>query len=142
VTDDELLAQVHAAFTALDPVPGALPQAGRAALGWRTPGAVLAELCADQDASTAGIRGGARLLTFSCPEARVEFEVLDAEIAGQVERAGPRPAEVLVRHPAGGLATTTDRHGRFTVSPVPSGPVSLVFRWPDATSVVTSWVRL
>jgi hypothetical protein len=140
MTDDELLAQVDAAFAVLDPMPEAVPDAGRAALGWRVPGAALAELSADQDAGAAGIRGGARLLTFEAPGARVEFEVLDTELAGQVERPGP--AEVVVRCPSGLLAASTDRHGRFVVSPVPSGLVSLVFTWPDATSVVTSWVRL
>lgn len=149
MTDDELLAQVNEAFTMLDPTPSGVLDAGRAALGWRVPGAVLAELSADRDAAAAGLRGGTRLLTFTCPEGleglegpegQVEFEVLEFEIAGHVAREGQ--AEVLVRHPSGQLASRTDRHGRFIVSSVPSGLVSLVFSWPDATSIVTSWVRL
>lgn len=140
MTDDELLAQVNEVFTTFDPMPSAVQDAGRAALGWRVPGAVLAELSADRDAAAAGLRGGARLLTFTCSTGQVEFEVLDLEIAGRVDREGP--AEVLVRHPSGHLASRTDRHGRFIVSPVPAGFVSLLVTWPDATAIVTSWVRL
>jgi hypothetical protein len=142
--DDELLAQVDAAFAALDPVPAGVLSAGRSAIGMRIPGAVLAELTTEQDPASAGIRGEARLLTFACQQARVELEVLDGEdlleLAGQVHHPGP--AKVIVRHPDGELTGSADRDGRFIVSQVPAGLVSLVFHWPDATSVVTSWIRL
>lgn len=142
--DDELLAWVEAAFAEMDPVPAGVLSAGRSAIGLRVPGAVLAELTAEQDPVSAGIRGEARLLTFACQEARVELEVLGGgdrlELAGQVHRPGP--AEVIVRHPDGKLSGSADRDGRFIVSRVPAGLVSLVFRWPDATSVVTSWIHL
>lgn len=144
MNDDQLLAQVRTAFTELDPVPGGVLAAGTAAIRWRVPGAVLAELAADQDAACAGIRGDSRLLTFTGPDVAVEIEVIgsggDRELIGRL--APPAPAEVAVRHPGGELTVWADRSGNFTVTRVPAGPVSLVFWLPDASSVVTSWISL
>jgi hypothetical protein len=149
VTDEELLARVRDAFAELEPVPARVLAAGRAAFAFREPGSVLAGLTGDHDAAAAGLRGSglggtARLLTFAGPDIEVEIEVTgsgaDREIAGRV--APPGPARIRVRHPDGELTCQADRTGHFALPAVPAGLVSLVFRLPDATSIVTSWVRL
>jgi hypothetical protein len=144
VTDEELMARVQEAFAELEPVPAEALAAGRAAFACREPGATLADLTADHDAAAAGVRSSSRLLTFAGPDAEVEIEVTgsgaDREIAGRL--VPPCPARIRVRHPDGEVATRADRTGHFAVSAVPAGLVSLVFRLPDATSIVTSWVRL
>jgi hypothetical protein len=148
VTDEELLARVRDAFAELEPVPTQMLAAGRAAFALREPGAVLADLTGDHGAAAAGLRGSglgtARLLTFAGPDIEVEIEVTGngaaREIAGRL--APPGPARIRVRHPDGELACQADRTGHFALPAVPAGLVSLVFRLPDATSIVTSWVRL
>jgi hypothetical protein len=144
VTDEELMARVREVFGALEPVPVEVFAAGRAAFAHREPGAALADLTGDHEAAAAGVRSGSRLLTFAGPDAEVEIEVTgsgtDREISGRL--APPGPARIRVRHSDGELAALADRTGHFAVSAVPAGLISLVFRLPDATSIVTSWVRL
>ena len=142
--DDELLAEVRAAFSAVDPVPDRVLAAGEAAIAWRVPAAIPIELIADSRPATAGLRGGSRLLTFDGAGLTVEIEVTgagrDRELAGRLRP--PAPAQVRVRQPGGELRARADRTGHFVVPRVPTGLTSLVFRLPDATSIVTSWVRL
>jgi hypothetical protein len=144
MTDDELLAQVHAAFSVLDPAPPALLVTGRTALRHHLPHAALAELTADQDAATAGVRSRAtRLLTFTLPGTLIEVEVSGDRVLEMFGRLmPPTRAKVLVRHPEGERRAETDGDGHFAVEGIPSGPVSLVFGLPDETAVVTSWIRL
>lgn len=140
-TDERLLDRVRAAFAELEPLPACIASAGRAAFGWRVPGALLADLTAYLDAATAGLRGGARLLTFNGPGVRVDLEVTGAgEVAGRLDP--PAAARVLVRHPDVSLTCGADEGGHFVLSGMPAGLVSLVFGLPDGTSIVTSWVRL
>jgi hypothetical protein len=151
INDDEtLLGQVKAAFAALDPVPARVRDAALAAFAARPPrDAALAELSADSaDGVPAGtgVRGrhGPRLLVFTGPDITVEIEVTgddaDREIAGRL--TPPVPADIAVRHLHGEVAAYADGAGHFVVSAVPAGSVSLVFVLPDASSIVTSWVRL
>ena len=70
----------------------------------------------------------------------MEIEVRGRELVGQL--APPSAAEVILRSPVGDRGTRTDEAGAFALSGVPSGVVSLLFRLADATSVVTSWVRV
>jgi hypothetical protein len=149
IDDETLLGQVGAAFAALDPVPAQVRDAALAAFATRRPPAALAELSADSaDGLPAGtgVRGrhGPRLLVFTGPGITVEIEVTgddaDREIAGRL--APPAPADIAVRHLHGEVAAHADRAGHFVVPAVPAGPVSLVFVLPDASSIVTSWVRV
>ncbi|OLT15128.1 hypothetical protein BJF79_18655 [Actinomadura sp. CNU-125] len=148
MNDDELLAGVRDAFTVLDPVPGDVLAAGRAALGWRLPAATLAELSLEQGGGAArGTRGEeARTLTFTCPDATVEVRVTGTgrfrEMSGRVV---PAPASVVVRHrdlPADPPGVRVEPGGLFCLPEVPAGLVSLVFRLDDGATVVTSWVRV
>ena len=150
MTDDEiLLARLRDAFAAVDPIPEDVRAAARAAFGWHRPGTALAELTADSaEGAPAGIRGpgedGPRLLVFTGPDVAVEIEVTgdgaEREIVGRL--APPAPADIAVRHASGEVAARTDPAGHFVVPVVPAGPVSLVFLLTDATSIVTSWVRV
>lgn len=158
IDDETLLGQVGAAFAALDPVPVEIRDAALAAFAARLPhGAALAEMSADSaDGVPAGtgVRGrhGPRLLVFTCLGITVEIEVTgddtdrdavrqaDREIAGRL--APPMSAGIAVRHLHGEVTAHADRAGHFVVPAVPAGPVSLVFVLPDASSIVTSWVRL
>ncbi|MFI0350581.1 hypothetical protein [Actinomadura sp. 9N407] len=145
---DDLLSQVRATFQAIDPVPAEVLASARSALAWRRPGAELAELSDDRTGRAAGARGApARALTFTARDTVIEMEIATAgrehEIAGRL--APPAPAQVHVRHL--GLApdrpaTRADRAGQFALTGLPEGLVSLLFRLPDGTSIVTSWIRL
>jgi hypothetical protein len=142
--DEELMVDVRAAFDAFEPVPERVLAAGRATLARREPGATLAELVADSRSGAPGVRGASRLLAFDGAGLAVEVEVSgagrDVELVGRL--SPPAPAHVRVRHPGGELTARVDRAGHFIVPGVPPGLVSLVFRLPDATSIVTSWVRV
>ena len=133
----------------LDPVPYSVLSAGRSAIRWRMPSAVLAELSGDQTRPmAAGIRGRtARTLTFTCPGLTLEVEVAGTgrhrEITGRLVPSAP--ALIEVRHPdlaPGELTARAESGGLFCLPRVPEGLVSLVLRFADGTSVVTSWITL
>lgn len=137
-SDDELCALLRGLFP---PVSEHVLALGQAAYSSFQPGAALATLTSESITTPAGVRGaGSRLLTFSGARISVEIEVCGREIVGQL--APPSPAEVILRSPGGEHGTRTDEAGAFALSGVPTGPVSLLFRLADATSVVTSWVRV
>lgn len=143
MNDDELIGCLADAFP---PVPERTLALGHAAFGWYAPGATLAAVTSDTAEPPPGVRGapardgGPRTLTFGGPGVGVEIEVRGREIVGQL--MPPAGAEVLLRSPGGDRGTRTDEAGGFVLVDVPSGPVSLLFRLGDATSVVTSWIRV
>jgi hypothetical protein len=138
VNDDELIEGLRAAFP---PVPDHLVELGLAAFGWFVPDATLATVAYDAAETPAGIRGDdVRTLTFAGPGVRVELEIGDREIVGQLTPAAD--AEVVLRSPRGERRARTDESGGFVLAEVPSGPVSLLFRLADAGSVVTSWIHV
>jgi hypothetical protein len=141
--DEALMDEVRAAFLIFDPVPEAVLASGRAAFAWREPDAAQARLVADSTAA-AGIRGASRLLTFDGTDLTVQIEVNgrgpDRELVGRL--SPPAPAHVRIRHLGGELTARVDPAGHFIAAGVPTGLVSLVFRLPNATSIVTSWVRI
>ena len=136
--DDELCALLRGLFP---PVPDEVLALGRAAYSWFEPGAALATLTSETHAALSGVRGEeSRLLTFAGGRVSVEVEVCGREIVGQL--APPSAAEVILRSPGGERGTRADAAGAFALSEVPAGPVSLLFRLADTTSVVTSWIRV
>jgi hypothetical protein len=137
-TDDQLCALLRGLFP---PVSDRVLALGQSAFSWFEPTASLAPLTSETIATPAGVRGdGSRLLTFSGPRVSVEIEVRDQEIVGQL--APPSVAEVTLRSPGGERGTRTDETGAFALTDVPAGVVSLHLRLTDATSVVTSWIRV
>ena len=141
---NELLDDLRRAFERIDPVPDSVYAEARAAFAWRDPDAAFADLIADHQPAGAGLRGEARLLSFSGTGVGVELEVSGQgpvrEIVGRLDPAAS--AELSVRHRAGELFAAVDQTGHFLVQEVPAGLVMLVFRLPDTSSIVTSWVRL
>ncbi|MEV5572858.1 hypothetical protein AB0L06_22665 [Spirillospora sp. NPDC052269] len=145
--EEPFLDELRAAFEHLDPVPEEVLAAGRSALSWHEPNADLAELTGEKDRELVGARStsGIRLLTFHAPGHTVEVEVSGAgQDLALIGRLAPATvAEVRLRHPnASGQSTRADETGRFALTSVPEGLVSLVFDLPDASCVVTSWIRL
>lgn len=147
--DQALLAQLRSTFEIIDPVPLAVVDLARASLTWRDPDAALADLVADSlaDAGMVRTRGsaGPRLLTFQADDLTIEVEV--AEDDGSCRLLGqlvpPSRADVLVRWAAGHTETRADEIGRFMVSGIPSGPVSISCTRERATKpVVTGWVTI
>lgn len=147
----EVLALLGAAAAEADPVPEAVREAARAALGWRTLDADLAALVEDsaQDAHLAltGVRGdGPRLLTFEADDTAVVVEVTATGTARRLlgQLVEPRSADIEVRHPGGTTTISADELGRFTAAGIPAGPVSIVCRFgpPSRRVVATTWVTL
>jgi len=138
LTDDQLL---DALRELLPPLPERVLTLGYDAYAWFEPAAALAALTAEITGTPAGVRGGgSRLLTFAAPRLSVEIEVSDRDIVGRLAPA--TVAEVVLRSPRGERGTRTDETGAFALPGVPAGAVSLLFRLADATSVVTSWIRV
>ena len=149
---DPTFATLRSVVDRADPVPPAVIAAAKASFTWRTIDSELAELVTDSANSLsvgagAGVRGESapRLLTFEASGLSVEVEVAESgtsrHLVGQLV---PMPAaEVVVRWHTGSTSTTADDLGRFVVSDVPAGLVSLaVRRSKDASPVVTSWVSV
>lgn len=141
--DDRMVDHLRALAQRVDPPPALLGEFARAALGWRTIDAELAELSYDSavDESLAGAVRGAtrapRLLTFDVGEVTVEVEVTaqgaGRSLAGQVV---PMQSTVIeVRHSAGSTTVDTDELGRFAVEGLPAGPMSLRCRLADGGGV-------
>jgi hypothetical protein len=137
-TDDELCALLRGLFPQ---VPDEVLALGQGAFAWFEPAAALAALTSETIATPSGVRGeGSRRLTFAGGRVSVEIEVCGREIVGQL--APPSAAEVILRSPGGERGTRADETGSFALSGVPAGVVSLLFRLTDASSVVTSWIRV
>ncbi|MCP2335712.1 hypothetical protein [Actinomadura rupiterrae] len=147
MNEEPLLDELRAAFDRLDPVPDDVLAAARSALAWREPSADLAELSGERDRQLVGTRSasGIRLLTFRAPGHTVEVQVSGAgqDLALTGRLAPATVADVRLRHPhAAERSARADETGRFALTAVPEGLVSLVFHLPDASCVVTSWIRL
>jgi hypothetical protein len=161
VDDDELIGELHALFTELDPIDPVLLEQARLAFGWRTIDADLAELTydslADREVMAAvrdgGLAGsGPRLLGFGtditgedADAVTVEVEVTTqrrhATLVGQLMPPGRATVQVLRFGCPGGSASRVETNdlGQFRIEPVPVGPVRLRIEL-GARVVETSWV--
>lgn len=148
ITDEELLALLRDAL-AHGPVPEAVMTAAQEAYGWRDIDAQLAALTYDSLLETGdlvGVRSAlleARLLTFEAGDVTVEIEFADGSggrLNGQL--VPPQAAEIEVRYADGSLTLTASAAGRFWVTALPRGPISLLCRFADGTVVQTEWVVL
>jgi len=150
---DPTFATLRSVIDRADPVPPAVIAAAKASFTWRTIDSELAELVADSADSLstgsvgAGVRGESapRLLTFEAAGLVVEVEVAESgasrHLVGQLVPLSA--AEAVGRWNTGSTSTTADDLGRFVVSDIPAGLVSLAVRRPtDASPVLTSWVSV
>jgi hypothetical protein len=128
-------AELRAIFGHLDPVPQLLDDAARAAFGWRTVDAELAELlrdsadAADDAALLVRSGGGPRQLSFESPQLGIELEVTETgprerRVAGQL--LPPGDATVTVERPgAEPVSVQADDLGRFVLDGLRAGAVRL-----------------
>ncbi|MGC5020790.1 hypothetical protein [Micromonospora sp. DT47] len=153
--DDDLLARLRSIATEVDPVPDAVREAARAAVGTRDLDGELARLVADSTATTRGLAYepvrraadmvGDRLLSFDGGGLRIELEVTGTTegltFIGQVIGVGP--AECVLEHGDGRRESLRlDALGRFVLCGVSPGPVRLRCRSGAGKPVTTSWVNL
>lgn len=138
--DDDLVAELRAAATRIDPVPDDVFAAARSAIVWRTIDAELAEFLDDP---LVVMRSGAQatLLRFQGPGLSVEVEVLvdgrRRRLVGQLVPA--QAGGVAIRHRAGRAEVTADEIGRFSAGDLPPGPVSLRCETTAGRWVETDW---
>ncbi len=146
--DDETLAKaLRAMGERLDPVPDECTAAATAAFPLRTIDKELATLdydsLLDDDPQPARPPGGSRHLTFVAKGLCVEVDVGEDGLLGRL--VPPKVAEIELRWPGGSTSVAADESGGFSVSAVPTGPIS--FRCQCGSSdtalpVVTDWVTL
>lgn len=141
----EVLREVH-------PVPADFARVGVESFTWRDVDAELAELTFDSLATSGGtlVRSMGhepRILVFEAPSVSVEIELTrgaeGCRLVGQV--SPPAPATVEVRHPGGTARVQADDFGRFRVSYLAAGPMSLRCELPPgdggmSRAVETSWL--
>jgi len=150
-----LLRELRSLLERLDPVPPAVTEFGRAALGWLRIDAELAELLADSalesDAGVLTRAAGAarRWLTFRAGEFAIDLEVeVDGAARTLLGQFAPPPpgASVEVQAADGTLsaATEADSLGRFRLRLEAGGRVRLRVLPHDASGalVETSWFPL
>ena len=130
-------AELRAIVAHLDPVPQLLDDAARAAFGWRTVDAEIAELLRDSADATsdeeAGLLvrsgGGPRQLSFESPQLGIEIEVTETgprerRLAGQL--LPPGEATVTVERPGQErLSVQADDLGRFVLDGLRAGALRL-----------------
>src|SRR4051812_20931806 len=128
--------ELRKVFAHMDPVPPLLDDAARAAFGWGSVDAEIAELMRDsaaseEEAGAALVRGaeGPRRLSFESPRLGIEIEVTatgprERRVAGQL--LPPKSATVTVERPGeDGLSVQSDDLGRFVVNGLRAGAMRL-----------------
>jgi hypothetical protein len=147
--DDELLAALGEALRAREAVPEWFVETGKNAYAWHNIDAELAQLTYDSDSDrdrdlVAAVRSetaSIRALTFTSPHLRLELEVTEEALLGQV--IPPRAGTLEVRTTAGVIATiAVDEIGCFAVEPIPASPFRLRCRTGPDTDVLTGWITL
>ena len=146
-SDDALLAELREALTQSPTVPPDFVAAARAAFAWRTidTDLLLAELAFDsardqQLATRAGPTGSVRVLVFDGAGVRVEVQVSDGGIVGQVTPADG--GRVSCQTAADTFdETTIDGQGCFVLRSPTRGAVRLRIR-SERQDLATSWVSL
>ena len=127
--DLELLARLADVFDRFDPVPTDVETAATGAR--QLVGRVASALALVAD-GLPGARGGGRLLGFAGGGRRVELEIESDGLTVELTGVASGVAELWVRWPGGERAVDVDSWGRFTVTGLPAGPLSLAVREPDA----------
>lgn len=119
----DMMRRLAAAFEQTDPVPVAVRAAACRAGRLVGPGPLLALV-------TEGVRGPGDVLGFARPGVRVDIQV---EAGETVALTGVTTSgRVVVRWPGGQRRTEVDELGRFTVTGLPRGPLSVLLGEPDA----------
>lgn len=146
--DEQLLAALGEAMKARQKVPSWFVETGKNAYAWHSIDADLAQLTYDSRTdrrapAAAAARSEAasiRALTFTSARLRMDLEVAEGSVMGQVT---PARAGILEIHTKAEIRTTeVDEIGCFAVNPVPATPFRLRYRTTDGADVVTGWIVL
>ena len=145
--EEDLLQELRAIVSRIDPTPPEMVAAAKSGFIWRTLDAELAQLTSDSvlDADRmAAVRGVAapELLTFEAAGLTVEVETAagpdGVRLLGQL--VPPQAGSVEVRHTGGTVTVDADDMGRFTAAGLQAGPVSLRCRTAaGGLHVATDW---
>jgi hypothetical protein len=152
--DERLIAELRDLLGRTDPVPAEVTEFARAALGWRTLEADLAELLEDsvlESGALATTRSGAvasRRLGFRAADLSLDVELSTTEAGSRrlLGQLAPAPARATVE--VQGLdgeviaSAETDALGRFRLELAPADRVRLLVQRPGVPPVATSWVSL
>jgi len=145
--DEVLLAALRHAISSRRAVPPEWVAAAKNAFAWRNIDAELALLTYDStltSAAAAPMRAESasiRALTFSSPRLRIELEVTEDSLLGQVVPAQAAMIEVETRDGVE-TAVSSDEIGCFSVHPIPVGSFRLRCRAADSSDVLTGWITL
>lgn len=141
--DERLMEQLHEALRAGAAVSDHHRRAAQAAFAWRTIDADLLRLSHD---SLVGAQGNvraaapveARVLSFEGRGVRLELELVDAALTGQLLPA--QACRVTLQTPQGDAgAIDVDDSGFFEVEQIPSGPVRLQVQ-TDGELMISQWL--
>jgi hypothetical protein len=141
--DDALQATLGEAMQRVEPVPGHVTDAARAAFGWRDLDAELALLSFDSLSDSAGVRSGDsnRQLTFQAGDLEIEVMITDngtSRMIGQL--VPPQASRIEVISGEQRYEVQADGSGRFDVDGIFGGPSRLVVHGDVA--VRTDWITL
>jgi hypothetical protein len=143
--DDELMLDIGEALR-VDPNEQQIIAAGRAVGAWHTAdadralAALLYDSYLDGIAAVRGPASGApRNLVFALGELRVEIELSDAGIEGQL--IPPEPGQVWLLDATGPIAeTTADEVGCFTFPAGRRGPIRIECAMGGGRRLATEWI--
>jgi hypothetical protein len=142
--DDELMAELRAAYTEAEPIEGDVEFA-RAAFAWRTvdDDLALAELAADSLLEPALVRRaglpGARVLSFDAPGGSLHVELVPGLLVGRLDPA--EAAEITLTTSLGAVHRMSAAAGTFQLEDPPSGTARFTCE-SRSVRVRTPWVRL
>jgi hypothetical protein len=146
---EELLDDLRRLARKVDPVPNEVTSYAKAAFGWRTIDAELAELLSDSalQALPAFARSGearARSVTFRADNLDIDLSIQDDDdrrvLLGQLTPPGDAVIEVRRDDGSVAAAADADRLGRFRIELAHGGRVRLRIRRDGTRDVETSWI--
>lgn len=133
MNDRGLLGRLAGVFERHDPVPADVVAAAELAGRLVRPARSWTALALVD--GTAGVRGDAGMIGFADRWGRVDVEVRTGRLTGLCRG----PGAVWVRWPGGERAVDVDDLGRFTVTGLPAGPLSVVVRRAGSPDAVGPW---
>jgi hypothetical protein len=151
--DDALEQELSGLIRRADPMPPAVLEAGRAALGWRRLDAELAELLADsalafdEPALARGTEVPLRSVTFGTGQRSIDLDVAShgegVTLRGQL--SPPARATIEVQRQDGAMLTsvTADDYGRFVAELAGGGTIRLRLTGdPQREPIETAWITV
>lgn len=149
--DEGLLAAVREMLRTSEPAPGWSAELAKGSYDLRTVDTELAALSSDSglapDRSSTRSGAATRMAVFSTDDLSVEIEVERGERAGSWRLIGQlnpaAPARIKVRQQqAEPFWVDADRFGRFVVSHLQGGPLSLICMRSGLRAAVTEWIAI